>query len=185
MNIYILMEIKSRELLSKLLLAFETAKKNNHVFIGRLQSYLDRNFFKPGIVHMKSITPGSERMDQLRRFKSKDFLVTSLDEENGFIDTDLNFINYRFSNNSISLTSKIFSYGNYDYISLKKKYPKFKNKFIKSGNPRIDFWRDDFKNFYKKISYIPYDNYILFSSNFEIFSHNSLKKNVNYYKKSG
>ena len=95
-------------------------QKNNHVFIGRLQSYLDRNFFKPGIVHMKSITPGSERMDQLRRFKSKDFLVTSLDEENGFIDTDLNFINYRFSNNSISLTSKIFSYGNYDYISLKK-----------------------------------------------------------------
>ena len=72
MNIYILMEIKSRELLSSFYY-FETAKKNNHVFISRLQSYLDRNFFKPGIVHMKSITPGSERMDQLRRFKSKIF----------------------------------------------------------------------------------------------------------------
>ena len=73
MNIYIIFELKQRELLSKLLLSLEAASRGNDVFIGRINSFLMRNFFQPGIVHMKSITPGQSRINELTYLKKKKF----------------------------------------------------------------------------------------------------------------
>ena len=84
MNIYITFELKQRELLSKLFLALEAASRGNEVFLGRINTYLERGFFKPGLIHFKSITPGESRIRQLENYKKKGFKTTSLDEENGF-----------------------------------------------------------------------------------------------------
>lgn len=186
MNIYIIFELKQRELLSKLLLSLEAASRGNEVYIGRINSFLMRNFFKPGIVHMKSITPGQSRIDELTYFKSKNFLVTSQDEENGFIDYDTNYKNYRYSKKTLDLVDKVFSWGPFDYNNICSNYPSFKKKIVKSGNPRVDFWRQDFKKFFKKINYIKYNNYILFSTNFDyVCSHRSIPDEIRFHKKSG
>ena len=57
MNIYIFIEIKKRELSSRLLLGLEAAKRGHDVYVGDLKPYLKKNLLKPGIVHHKSITP--------------------------------------------------------------------------------------------------------------------------------
>jgi len=186
MNIYITFELKQRELLSKLFLALEAASRGNEVFLGRINTYLERGFFKPGLIHFKSITPGESRIRQLENYKKKGFKTTSLDEENGFIDYENSYKNFRFSNKTFSLIDKVFTWGPYDFANLLLEYPSFKSKIVKSGNPRIDFWRKDFKKFYHKIDYIKYENYIFFSTNFDyVCSYRTIKNEIKFHRDSG
>ena len=54
---------------------------------------------------------------------------------------------------------------------------------LKSSN---EFWRQDFRKFYKKIEYIKYNNYILFSTNFDyVCSHRTISDEIKFHKKSG
>ena len=66
MNIYINVEISSRELDSKLLLAVIAASRGHQVLISDM-SGIDRGirnkFFKPGIFHTKCISPYKEKID--------------------------------------------------------------------------------------------------------------------------
>ena len=65
-----------------------------------------------------------------------------------------------------------------------KKFTKHKKKFIKSGNPRIDFWRDDFKFFFERKK-LKYQNYIFFSLNFALRTNEELNDRIKYYKATG
>jgi surface carbohydrate biosynthesis protein len=186
MNVYIVFELKQRELLSKLLLAMDSASKGNDVYLGRINSYIQRGFFNPGIVHLKSITPGNTRIKELEYLNREGFKITSQDEENGFIDRNSNYKSYRYSSRTISLIDKVFTWGPFDYNNLANFYSNYKSKFIKSGNPRVDFWRKDFEKFYKNIKYIGYENYILLSANFAfVCQHRTLREELNFYKTSG
>ena len=93
MNIYILLEIQKRELYSKILLSLEAAEKGNTVYLGKLTPFLKKDLFKPGIVHFKSITPGIDRVSEMKYLKKKNFLLTSLDEEHGIINNNKDYIN--------------------------------------------------------------------------------------------
>ena len=148
MNLYLPIEILNRELDSKLLIAMECASKGMKVYSGRLTDYLLRDFFTPGIILQKSITPSPARLKELMYYRKKNFIITSLDEEVGLVEQDNNYVRRRYSNESVELTDRIFTWGKFDYDNLTKKFTKHKKKFIKSGNPRIDFWRDDFKFFF-------------------------------------
>ena len=55
----------------------------------------------------------------------------------------------RFSEKTVSLTDKIFCWGNYDFNSLIKLFPKQKEKFIKTGNPRVSLWKKEFQDLFK------------------------------------
>ena len=166
MNLYLPIEIYEREFQSKLLIAMESASKGMKVYIGRLVVYIKRDFFVPGIVLQKSITPSPQRIKELEYYKKNNFIVTSLDEEVGLIDKNVNeYIKLRYSNKSIELVDKVFTWGKFDYDNLRKKFKKYKKKFILSGNPRLDFWRKNFEFFFKKKKFVN-KNYILFSLNF-------------------
>ena len=71
MHLYIIIEILEREFLSKLLIAVESASKGIKVHMGRLKSYIDRDFFVPGIVLIKSITPSPQKINRLIEYKKK------------------------------------------------------------------------------------------------------------------
>ncbi len=185
MNIYILLEIKRRELCSKILLSAEAALKGNEVYLGKLTPFLLKNLFKPGIVHFKSITPGLSRLRQLEFFKNNQFITTSSDEEHGLINNDSSYKKYRYSNKSLSLVTKIFTWGNFDYLNLIKQYPKYKNKILKIGNPRVDFWRKDFKSYFRSLPNFKYKNYILLSANFEGFGHQKLNERLKFHERTG
>tara|TARA_B100000575_G_scaffold247806_1_gene213440 strand:+ start:13208 stop:14524 length:1317 start_codon:yes stop_codon:yes gene_type:complete len=185
MNVYLNLEIEKRELPAKILLALDSALKGNEVFVGRLMPYLLRNFFCPGIVHFKSITPGNSRINELKFFRDRKYLTTTIDEEHGIIDIKPDYTKWRFSEVTLNLIDKVFNWGDFDYQNLIKEYPKYKKKFLKSGNPRIDLWRQDFKKYYKLISNINIKDYIFFSTNFECFSRVPLKKVINFHNKAG
>ena len=184
MNLYLHIEVYNRELHSKLLVAMESASKGMHVYVGRLKEYLLRDFFVPGIIHFKSITPSDRRLRELTFFKKKNFIITSLDEEVGLVEKNSKYLKARYSNKSLELTDRVFTWGKFDYDNLSNKFKKHKKKLIKSGNPRIDFWRKDFEFFFKKKK-LKYKNYILFSLNFKIRSTKELKKYSDWLKEMG
>ena len=179
MNLYLHMEILEREFLSKLLIAMESASRGMNVYLGRLKPYVMRDFFSPGIILDKSITPSPHRIKEMEYCKKKNFIYTSLDEEVGLLNTDNYYLRQRYSNQTLKLVDKVFCWGKWDYDNLSSKFHKYKKKFIISGNPRIDFWRKDFTFFFKKKK-LKYKNYILFSLNFPFITP---KKEFNKYLK--
>ena len=184
MNLYLPIEIYNREFQSKLLIAMESASRGMKVYMGRVSEYLLRDFFVPGIVLYKSITPSDSRLEELKFFKKNNFIITSMDEEVGLVETNTKYLKERYANKSLELTDKVFTWGQFDYNNLSKKYKKHKKKFVKSGNPRIDFWRKDFEFFFKKKK-LEYKNYILFSLNFNNWSQKEFYKIIDYLKEEG
>ena len=73
MNLYLNIEILNREFHSKLLIAMESASRGMSVYIGRLKPYLMRDFFAPGIILDKSITPSPQRLMEMEYCKKKNF----------------------------------------------------------------------------------------------------------------
>ena len=184
-NIYLLLEIQKRELFSKVLLSLEAAEKGHTVYLGKLTHFLLKDFFSPGIVHFKSITPGETRINEMKYLKKKNFILTSIDEEHGVINNDRSYINYRYSDLTLNLVDKVFTWGKFDYKNLVNKYKKFKKKFINSGNPRVDFWNKKFRKFFRKINNKNYENYILFSTNFEGFGYKSFRETLKFHRQTG
>ena len=150
MNLYLHMEILEREFLPKLLIAMESASRGMNVYLGRLKPYLMRDFFSPGIILDKSIAPSPNRIKDMEYCKKRNFIYTSLDEEVGLIDTNDNYLKERYSNQTLELVENVFCWGKFDYNNLCKKFKKYKKKFIISGNPRLDFWRQDLNFFFEK-----------------------------------
>ena len=178
MNIYIKIEVKRRELESRLLLAMAAAERGHQVLLGASNLTLDlvrQKKLKPGMIFEKSIVPSKKRINQLKGYKKNNCKITAIDEEGGFINNNLtDFLKERFSSQSLKLTDKVFTWGTRDYKELVNYFKKFKNKFSTTGNPRTDFWRKEFDYYYKNqtLDQIkPKDNFILLASNFGAIFH--------------
>lgn len=186
MNIYIAVEEKKREFYAKLLLGFESALKGNQVYIGNIMPLCEKGIFEPGIIHLKSITPSNKRIAQMKILKRFGFIITSLDEEVGVIHQGDDYLDQRYGDKTVNLIDKLFVHGNYDYKNLIRKFYKYKKKIVISGNPRFDFWRNDFKKFFYKDNKKKKRNYLLLSSNLNyIFSYKSIEDSVLMMKKGG
>lgn len=172
MNVYLSIEIKNREFFSRFLLGCETALNGNRVYIGDINSLAKKKLLKPGIYHDKSLTPTNNRILKLKYLKKNKFAITSQDEEAGHLnETAEEYINSRYGKQTLDLADCVFTWGKFDYFNLSKNYKNYKNLFFNTGNPRVDFWRDDFKNFFNKNK----KKYILISSNFgTVFGINNL-----------
>ena len=156
MNIYILIEIKKRELNSKLLLALEAASRGYDVYLGDLMPYVRRGILKPGIFHHKSLTPKKDRIFEMKNLKKKGFYITSQDEEagymdEGFIGDNIDYTLSRYGKRTFKLANKVFTWGKYDLNKLAKRYENYKDKIINTGNPKIDYWKHEFKSFFKNL----------------------------------
>ena len=185
MNLYLPIEIYNREAQSKLLVAMESASRGLQVYMGRVNDYILRDFFAPGIILRKSITPSDRILKELKFLKDRNFILTSLDEESGLVEkSSKKYEKERYSNNSLKLVDKVFTWGKFDYDRISNTFKKYKKKLVKSGNPRIDFWRKDFEFFFEKKK-SKYKNCILFSLNFKSRSPRELKKEKDYFIEAG
>jgi surface carbohydrate biosynthesis protein len=160
MNVYIKIEIKERELLSRMLVGSYLALKGHDIFLGEddLFNYLEKKILNPGVILEKSISNVRHRINQLNFYKKNNFKLTTLDEEGGLNTSDFtDFAKRRFSKKTLNNSDLVFCWGKYDYTKITNIYNKFKNKFIISGNPRFDFNKvlNKKKNFKKKIIIIP------------------------------
>jgi surface carbohydrate biosynthesis protein len=156
--IYIHIEITKREYLSKILLSFFAARLGFTVIMGDilyLFSKMRKLKDREGIFHFKDIAPSELNLSLFKRLKKNNFIITSIDEEGGieYKDYDKDVVNSfladRYSEETIELVDAIFSWGDFDYNSLIKNFPKFKNKFYNTGNPRLDFCKKELEIFFE------------------------------------
>lgn len=178
MNIYIKIEVKRRELESRLLLAMVAAENGHDVLLGSTLLTFDlvkKKILKPGVILEKSIVPSAKRIQELKDFKKRNCKITVIDEEGGFINNEFNkFMEERFSLKTIKLTDKIFTWGVRDFKKFSQNFKKYKDKFSPTGNPRVDFWRKEFFKYYEiqKLDQIKQsDKFILVASNFGAMLH--------------
>ena len=188
-NVYLKIEIKQRELLSRILIGMYSAINGNTIYVGNIHNYLERNKLSPGIFLDKSISRTKSKLKKLENYVKNGNIVTSIDEECGVTHSNLDsFITLRFSPQTLKNTSAIFCWGHLDYNYLKKKYPKFKEKFFITGSARVDVCeilkKIDNK---KRLRFLPNKKYAVISSNFgSILTKKplwkTLKDRKNYYK---
>lgn len=186
--IYLPIEVKTRELITKLFFIANNINENFIFFIGdKMATKNATSSLGKGVYFYKSInwydTP------HINRIKSKGNIYISLDEEGGVTQSNksnfLSILNRRSSEKNVSLVDKIFTWGNFDYNGWRTKYKKYKNKIVMTGSLRFDLWR---KNVYSKIFkdeilYLKkYSPYIFIPSTF-INSHEWLKKEILHEKK--
>ena len=135
MNIYIHLENILRELDSKLLLATIAASKGHEVIISDIESIdkgIRRGVLAPGIFHTKSLTPSIHKISRHKEIIKKGNLVTSIDEENGLIKYGYEqFVNDRYSEETIKDASSIFGWGLEDTETLKKFIINIQQRYIK------------------------------------------------------
>jgi surface carbohydrate biosynthesis protein len=186
--IYIPIEVKTRELITKLFFIANNIDENFIFFIGdKMATKNATSSLAKGIYFYKSInwydTP------HINRIKNKGNVYISLDEEGGVTQSNksnfLSILNRRSSELNVSLTDKIFTWGDFDFNGWRDKYKKYKNKIVKTGSPRFDLWRKEVysKIFKDEILYLKkYAPYIFIPSTF-INSYDWLKKEIKHEKK--
>ena len=146
MNIYLHVEIASRELDAKLLLGLVAAERGHDVVVGSIENMrtpLLKGWFPPGVFHTKDLCPTPNKVAFLKELKQRGFWVTSQDEETRIIidDEAQSLDPSRFGERSLTFVDTVFFFGNRDLSVLGKIYPEFQNKFILSGSPRVDLWQ--------------------------------------------
>ena len=167
MTVYQIVEVGVRDLSSRLLTSLHCSANGIPSLVTSLPEFLqlDRYFkFSPGVFHDKSITPSSSRLSLFSSLKRRGFFLTSIDEENGLLDSSYaRFASNRFSPASLELVDEIFCWGSHDYLSLRSLYPSYESKFCLTGSPRVDLWLDKSNTPYS----MPFhSNYIFIPSNF-------------------
>jgi surface carbohydrate biosynthesis protein len=169
MNIYINVEITSRELDSKLLLATLAAARGHQVLVSDLESILKgmkSGALAPGIFHTKSLTPSNVKIARYKSFISRGFKITSIDEEAGLdMEGYEEFSTTRFSEQMIGQASAIFGWGDDDVQTLQKVYSKHSSKIYKTGSPRVDLWKSIFSDYWGIPKSAPERPFLLVSSN--------------------
>ena len=169
------------------------AERGHTVYIGAFPN-LFRRSLKPGIFHEKSITPKKDRIKELMFFRENNFICTSQDEESGLLNKDFvkEFALTRFSKETLNLVFRQFSWGDYDESLMKKTFPMFANKIVKTGSPRADLWRKDLSSYYDNKKIQEYKDLILISSNFyslvskePIHSAIEFERNAGYFDRGG
>ena len=145
MNIYLHVESVPRELDSKLLLAIIASAKGHKVVVSNLVGItrgLSSGMLAPGIFHTKSLTPGKRKIGKHQSILSKGSIISSIDEEGGFVDYDYEeFAKSRYSEQTIGQCSAVFGWGHEDVETLttskKIKEKKAKNQILKSSHAVI------------------------------------------------
>lgn len=182
MNIYINIEVESRELDSKILLAILAADRGHQVIISDM-SGIERGFrstfLSPGIFHTKSLTPSKEKIQLHQKIIDKGSLITSIDEEGGLVNSGYEkFAKRRYSNHSIGMSSAIFGWGKEDVETLKKFYPEYSSRIHMTGSPRVDLWKKKFSKFWSLPSSVaPKRPYLLIIGNM-----GSINNHIPFYK---
>ena len=182
MNVYIKIEIKDREFISRTLIAAYLAEKGHDVYVGDdefIGRYLENKILNPGFVLEKSLSPVKRKIRRLSVLKKNNFKIANLDEEGGLNDPDYKYwSSERYSNQTLKIADISFCWGRYDYEMNKKLFPKSKTKFYISGNPRFDLHKTN-KNKNKKLK----KKIIIIPSTFTLTAYKRLVEEFDIYSK--
>jgi surface carbohydrate biosynthesis protein len=159
-------EVKSRELTSKILLAYVAISRGFGVFIGP-NGFNSDNTIPPGIYFDKCISARREHFLE-HQVNTLQNLLVSLDEEGLLFQSDRDYLSGRTSEKTVALSSRIFTWGKKQSDLLYSRYETESN-IAQVGSPRVDLWKPELGLIYEKAAKAiteQYGNYILIPSNF-------------------
>ena len=181
-TLYLPIEIKWRELNSLILLSKFAAENGLRIYLGSklaINRLLKKKKTKAGIFIFK----GGMKSEEILKIKKKIDKFIILDQEISPSCLDFQkMIRYRIWPGSEKYIDRYYVIGQLAYEAGVKVFKKLSSKIIKTGWPRKDLSRNEFKFFYqKKIKKIKdkYGNFILFSS---AFGYNSSQKIERVYE---
>lgn len=163
--IYLPVEVKSRELISKVFFADLATRSGFGVFIGRNGMNLSRTRFPRGVYFDKCLSGHKVDFHRHQVEKLGNILV-SLDEEALIVNRT--YAEARFTQLSIDLCSIIFVWGEVEASLIRERYGS-SAKICVSGSPRVDCWRPQVKHLYDiEVTSIKkrFGDFILVNSNF-------------------
>jgi surface carbohydrate biosynthesis protein len=154
-KVFIHCEITKREFDAKVLLSATAALEGFEIYLGNILGLRLTHIPSYSIFHHKDCTPGELNLNLFKDLKKNKIYITCQDEEGGveekknfFSKPPIGFFYYRFGKKSIKLVDAIFTWSNYDYKNLIKRFKNYKQKIFRTGNPRADLWSRKFENFY-------------------------------------
>jgi len=162
-------EIKVRELESRVLLACHFAEAGYNVVLGQ-QTPLMRSLHRlpQGVYFDKDVSVG--KPPRIAKRAKLGLLNVSSDEEG--LSADYNpeyYVRDRVSSQAIAKSAMVFCWGEYEASLIKSKFPEVADKLRVTGNPRLDLWRNVsaslFEEEAKRISR-KYGRYVLIPSHF-------------------
>lgn len=167
------MDVKTRELYGKLLLALFSAENGFHVVIGQENS-LGRCL--PHMPRGISLHYGvaQQHVKALRAVQASGHKNVALDEEGLAIYSPEMYLRYRISPEALELVEKFYAWGNFQSDIILSKSGGMKEKVLPTGNPRFDLLRTEFRSVFqddiKKIQ-DTYGDFILINTNFASSNH--------------
>jgi len=170
---YFDVEIKKRDLLSRLTVAALLAERGHHVFIGERDELL--NSMKK-IIPKVTIVRKSVRINNitlLNKLIKSGYKVIHLEEEGVLFDDMEKYIDLNMPSEVVKLPDRHLLWGDKQAEYLINLYPDIKDNFLKVGNPRLHLWKNRFYGFYDKLAddiKKELGEFVLISSNFAIYT---------------
>ena len=191
-NIFLPIEIKSRELDHSILLALACLKQNFRIYIGSkisINKIIEWKQDKNGIILYKS---GLYKKD-IKNYKKKINHFCILDQEIGIANIISNdhsdlFIKSRILKGTENLIDLYFVTNSFYKKKFFKNYPILRNKIKITGSPHYQLWDKKYKLIYHdRINELKrkYGKFTLFSSNFTFLNKKKIKEVYNYMKNDG
>lgn len=172
-NFYIPVEIKSRELYPKILLAKYAAKKGFNVILGR-KSEINNivTKMKPGIYYglaaVKNFAPFYKILSERGHF------IVINDEEGLVTYSEEMYLSMKVSRATIKIIDLFFSWGNENNKVILSGHPEAMTKLSITGNPRYDLLKPQFRSVYEKEIYDirqKYKKFVLVCTSFASCNH--------------
>lgn len=152
MNIYIRIEVLSRELQGRLFLALAAAERGHRVVIGKHNAarILGTDGFPGyplGLFHDKSLGYDDPKTDMKKTLVARGWGVTAQDEEHGLVTEVFGEdILDRFPDEGFEYNHLLFAWGRFDCEALHALRPNRLSQILQTGSPRVDLWRQDLAN---------------------------------------
>ena len=173
-SVYIDLEVKKRDMHSRLLLGAYILKRqpDAQIYIGRrLPGWIIGWLLKPDLVIRKNARMSG--MSTVARLKASGVQVVNIDEE-GIVYGDINtLIRHSYPEKMVENIALHFIAGSALFERLKETYPDHETKFKLVGNPRTALWtRGYFGYFDRQVEKLKHrwGEYILVNSNFPMVS---------------
>jgi surface carbohydrate biosynthesis protein len=165
--VYLPVEVKSRELTSRLYLASKFLQQGVPVLIGRYirGNMLNRMFSGTPI----SIWKGLNSSDAVKLQEDSKFSFIGLLDEEGFLVGDLDtYADRRYSEQILEKVFVAFTWGEAQSKILAARFPQWADKIVACSNPRVDLWKNRGFSVYKaKVNEIrrQFGDFLLIASN--------------------
>lgn len=173
MKIYLPIEIKNRELDSRILLAKKFIESGCEVVIGH-KNFVNRAALCDANSIYLSKSCAQIDLPFLRKLKKRAYFIGVIDEEAIVHQNISAHIRSRLSTEALSLIDYYFAWGDYDSSVVIDNFPFASGKVVVSGNPRLDLLCKDWRHYYSDdVDDIinRFGDYIIIPSSFGMCNH--------------